>query len=114
MIVALKTNCDDYYYKNTSNSSYGHDSLMKMEKRQLFLRSYQFSRKRSVGERLKRSLVRIKRLFLIKLRSARKIRRLVWSCLRYALFYRRRRRFLRLLHIQTLDHDHQNPSFPFY
>ncbi|XP_058082697.1 uncharacterized protein LOC131230757 [Magnolia sinica] len=65
-----------------------------MEKRQLFLRSYQFSRKRSVMERIKLSLVRVKRLVWVKLRSARKLRRLVWSRLRYG---HNRRRFHRLI-----------------
>ncbi|EEF50052.1 conserved hypothetical protein [Ricinus communis] len=37
-----------------------HSSLM-MEKRQLFLRSYQFCRKQSLSERMKRSLVKIKK-----------------------------------------------------
>ncbi|KAK9670059.1 hypothetical protein RND81_13G174000 [Saponaria officinalis] len=62
-----------------------------LERRQLFLRSYQFSRKRSLGEKLKRSLVRVKRLFSVRFRSARKLRRVVWSDLRYALYVKRRR-----------------------
>ncbi|KAL5981766.1 hypothetical protein ACLOJK_015829 [Asimina triloba] len=70
-----------------SDSSY-------MEKRQLFLRSYQFSRKKTVVERIKHSLVRAKRLVWLKLRSVRKLRRLVWSRLRQAIA---RRRFHRLV-----------------
>ncbi|XP_039162858.1 uncharacterized protein LOC104426552 [Eucalyptus grandis] len=50
-----------------------------MEKRQLFLRSYQFSRKRSLGERIRRSLRRVKRVVWLRLRSARRFRRLVWA-----------------------------------
>ncbi|XP_015570443.1 uncharacterized protein LOC8274982 [Ricinus communis] len=73
-----------------------HSSLM-MEKRQLFLRSYQFCRKQSLSERMKRSLVKIKKGMWLRLRSARKLRRLVWSRLRFAFYCRRRRRFLRLL-----------------
>ncbi|KAJ9180411.1 hypothetical protein P3X46_008658 [Hevea brasiliensis] len=71
------------------------NSLM-MEKRQLFLRSYQFCRKKSLTERIKRSLVRVKKVIWLRLRSARKLRRLVWSRLRSAFYCRRRRSFLRL------------------
>ncbi|CAN4108321.1 unnamed protein product [Withania somnifera] len=69
-----------------------------IEKRQLFLRSYQFSRKKSVRERIKKSFFRVKRGIWIKLRSARKIRKLVWLRLKYGIFgYRRRRTFFRRL-----------------
>ncbi|KAF8038656.1 hypothetical protein BT93_B1252 [Corymbia citriodora subsp. variegata] len=57
-------------------SNYGYRM---MEKRQLFLRSYQFSRKRSLGERIRRSLRRVKRIVWFRLRSARRFRRLVWA-----------------------------------
>ncbi|KAI6684463.1 hypothetical protein NL676_030376 [Syzygium grande] len=50
-----------------------------MEKRQLFLRSYQFSRKRSLSERIRRSLRRVKRVVWFRLRSVRRFRRLVWA-----------------------------------
>ncbi|KAK6911732.1 hypothetical protein RJ641_023825 [Dillenia turbinata] len=66
-----------------------------MEKRQLFLRSYQFSRKQSLTERIKRSLFRVKRVVCRRIKSARKIRKLVWFRLRFAFY--RRRKFLRLL-----------------
>ncbi|KAI3993335.1 hypothetical protein MKX01_010078 [Papaver californicum] len=52
-----------------------------MEKRQVFLRSYQFSRKTSFLEQIKNTLLRLKRLFLLRLRSAFKIRRIIWSTL---------------------------------
>ncbi|KAK1294665.1 hypothetical protein QJS10_CPA16g01819 [Acorus calamus] len=65
-----------------------------LEKRQVFLRSYQFSRKKTVSERIKRSFMRAKRVIWVKLRAARKLRRFVWSKLRN--FYSRRRRFHRL------------------
>uniref|UniRef100_A0A7N0U6X9 Uncharacterized protein n=1 Tax=Kalanchoe fedtschenkoi TaxID=63787 RepID=A0A7N0U6X9_KALFE len=69
-------------------------SATMMEKRQVFLRSYQFSRKMSVSEKMKRSLVRVKRVMWLKLRSARKV---VWSKLRrFSLCHRRRRRFVPL------------------
>ncbi|KAK2966185.1 hypothetical protein RJ640_008751 [Escallonia rubra] len=68
-----------------------------MEKRQLFLRSYQFSRKKSVGERIRRSFFRVKRVIWVRLRSARKLRKMIWFRLRNGLFYSTRRRmFLRL------------------
>ncbi|KAH7833312.1 hypothetical protein Vadar_005041 [Vaccinium darrowii] len=77
----------NYHYPNTD-----------MEKRQLFLRSYQFSRKKkSVGERIKGSFFRVKRVIWVRLRSARKIRKMVWSRLKLALLgCARRKRFLRL------------------
>ncbi|KAK7853558.1 hypothetical protein CFP56_035487 [Quercus suber] len=54
-----------------------------MEKRQLFLRSYQFCRKRSLSERLKGSFIRVKRVICLRLRCARRFRKLVCSGLRY-------------------------------
>ncbi|KAK4339807.1 hypothetical protein RND71_041269 [Anisodus tanguticus] len=69
-----------------------------MEKRQFFLRSYQFRRKKSVSERIKKSFFRVKRVIWVKLRSVRKIRKLVWLRLKYGIFgYRGRRRFFRRL-----------------
>ncbi|KAK9678327.1 hypothetical protein RND81_11G203900 [Saponaria officinalis] len=62
-----------------------------LEKRQVFLRSYQFSRKQSFGEKLRRYLVRVKRLILLRVCSARKLRRVVWSGLRHAICSKRRR-----------------------
>ncbi|WJX63817.1 hypothetical protein P8452_48661 [Trifolium repens] len=44
-----------------------------IEKRQLFLRSYQFCRKKSLTERIKGSLVRAKKVVLLKLRFMRHI-----------------------------------------
>ncbi|CAL5354864.1 unnamed protein product [Camellia sinensis] len=70
---------------------------MEMEKRQLFLRSYQFCRKKSVAERIKGSFFRVKRVVWSRFRSARKIRKIVWFRLRYGLFYSTtKRNFLRL------------------
>ncbi|XP_072975806.1 uncharacterized protein [Typha angustifolia] len=60
-----------------------------MERRQLFLRSYQFSRKLTAGERVRRSLVRVRRLVWIRMR---KLPRLVWSRLSSSLWARGRRR----------------------
>lgn len=73
-----------------------------MEKRQLFLRSYQFSRKKSMAERIKGSFFRVKRVIGVRLRSATKLRKVVWLRIRsFGLFYSTRRRkffFLRLHH----------------
>lgn len=68
-----------------------------LEKRQMFLRSYHFSRKQSLSEKVTASVRRVKRVVWTKLRSARRFKRVVWSRLRSAFFYRRRR-FFRLLH----------------
>ncbi|MFS8002475.1 hypothetical protein Hanom_Chr13g01202491 [Helianthus anomalus] len=74
-------------------------AITEVEKRQLFLRSYQFSRKQSSGQRVKRSLFRVKKLIWVKLRSARKIQKMIWLRLRHGLFYGfRRKRFVRLNH----------------
>ncbi|XP_076911553.1 uncharacterized protein LOC143569560 [Bidens hawaiensis] len=67
-------------------------AITEVEKRQLFLRSYQFSRKLSAGQRMKRSLFRVKKLIWVKLRSAKKIRKIIW----FRLF--RRKTFIRLNH----------------
>ncbi|KAK9291488.1 hypothetical protein L1049_019436 [Liquidambar formosana] len=87
-------------FRSETTTGYAeHNNLM--EKRQLFLRSYQFCRKRSVAERIKKSLVRVKGVIWFRLRSARKFRKLVWSRLRLGFSYRRRR-FLRL--VSTTPH----------
>ncbi|OWM72353.1 uncharacterized protein LOC116197510 [Punica granatum] len=54
-------------------------NCLMMEKRQLFLRSYQFSRKRTLSERIRRCLIRSKRVIWSRLRCVRKLRKLVWS-----------------------------------
>ncbi|KAJ7973182.1 Lamin tail domain-containing protein [Quillaja saponaria] len=82
------------------SDSFGYYSLdqsyMMMEKRQLFLRSYQFCRKKSLTERVKGSLIRVKRVIWLRLRSARRLRKLVFSRFKCGFYYRKRR-FLRLL-----------------
>ncbi|XP_010680187.2 uncharacterized protein LOC104895392 [Beta vulgaris subsp. vulgaris] len=75
---------------NNNNNNYNNNYL---EKRQLFLRSYQFSRKQSFGERIKTSLVRVKRLIMVRVRSVRRLRKLVWPGLRFAIYNKRRRLF---------------------
>ncbi|XP_044470451.1 uncharacterized protein LOC123199486 [Mangifera indica] len=94
------------------SDSYGYmeQSNMMMEKRQLFLRSYQFCRKKSVSERIKTSIIRVKRVMWLKLRSAFKIRKLVWSRLRWSVNYRRRR-FVRLV---NHNYHHYNSSCSFW
>ncbi|KAM3219386.1 hypothetical protein P3L10_023917 [Capsicum annuum] len=94
----------DHYNMSAKQMSYGVPLPMNifrtetggytdMEKRQLFLRSYQFSRKKSASERIKKSFFRVKRVIWVKLRSATKIRKLVWLRFKYGIFgYRRRRR----------------------
>ncbi|KAI3810594.1 hypothetical protein L1987_20215 [Smallanthus sonchifolius] len=76
-----------------------YSAITEVEKRQLFLRSYQFSRKQSAGQRMKRSLFRMKRLIWVKLRSVKKIHKMIWFRLRHGFFYGvRRKRFIRLNH----------------
>ncbi|KAF7805005.1 uncharacterized protein G2W53_044116 [Senna tora] len=72
------------------SESFEHNYSM-MEKRQLFLRSYQFCRKKSLTERLKGSLVRVKKVVCLRLRSARRLRKLVFSRFKCGFYYRRRR-----------------------
>ncbi|KAJ8441782.1 hypothetical protein Cgig2_009028 [Carnegiea gigantea] len=72
------------YYNELQSSSY-------VEKRQLFLRSYQFSRKQSLGERMRKSFVKLKQSLWVRLRSAKRVRRFVWAGLRSALYNKRRR-----------------------
>uniref|UniRef100_A0A7N0TFH3 Uncharacterized protein n=1 Tax=Kalanchoe fedtschenkoi TaxID=63787 RepID=A0A7N0TFH3_KALFE len=70
-----------YYCCSSDHTLLG--GLTMLEKRQVFLRSYQFSRKMSVSEKMKRSLVRVKGVIWLRLRgSTRKIRKVVWSKLR--------------------------------
>ncbi|CAH1444148.1 unnamed protein product [Lactuca virosa] len=85
---------------------YPYSAITEVEKRQLFLRSYQFSRKQSGGQRVKRSLFRVKKLIWVKLRAAKKIHRMIWMKIRHGFFFSngfRRKRFIRLNH-------HNNPS----
>lgn len=76
-------------------SGLGAMGYTELEKRQLFLRSYQFSRKQSLSHRIKKSFFRVKKSIFIRFRSARKLRKMLWLKLKNGLF-RRRRFFLRL------------------
>ncbi|KAI4342888.1 hypothetical protein MLD38_027453 [Melastoma candidum] len=58
---------------------YMEQTCLMMEKRQLFLRSYQFSRKRGLGERIRRAFTRAKRVIWLRLRMAARLRKLVCS-----------------------------------
>ncbi|KAB1995046.1 hypothetical protein CXB51_034545 [Gossypium anomalum] len=99
--MALLSGDNDHVISSVSGISYGYmehkNMMVMMEKRQLFLRSYQFCRKRTLTERIKRSLVGVKRVMWLRLRSARKLKRLVLSRLRFAFLCRgRKRRYIRL------------------
>ncbi|KAF3794407.1 hypothetical protein EJ110_NYTH02331 [Nymphaea thermarum] len=89
----------DHGYPNSSSSYF--------EKRQAFLRSYQFSRKRGIAERIRLSLARAKRVVWRKLRSARRVRRTFWLRLRNVVIGRRR--FHRLL-VRSSPSDYFCPS----
>ena len=97
LVFGSSTGGDCYYH-----GAYGEY----LEKRQMFLRSYQFSRKQSFTEKVTRSVRRVRRFAWTRLRSARRLKRVVWSRLRTAFFYRRKR-FFRLLHL------HDEPSYCF-
>ncbi|VFQ84857.1 unnamed protein product [Cuscuta campestris] len=76
-------------------STYVFRDTWEMEKRQVFLRSYHFCRRRGVAEKVKGSLFRVKRVIWVRLRSAASFRRSVWARLRDGLSCcrpRRRRR----------------------
>ncbi|KAF8099362.1 hypothetical protein N665_0245s0040 [Sinapis alba] len=102
LVFRSNTGGDCYYHGNYGHGAYGEY----LEKRQLFLRSYQFSRKQSFSEKVTRSARRVKRFVWTRLRTAKRLKRVVWSRLRTAFFYRRKR-FFRLLHL--LD----SPSYCF-
>lgn len=99
-------------HSNNNNNKNSSSSYMMMEKRQLFLRSYQFCRKQSLSERIRRSLIRAKRVIWLRLRSARRLRGLLCFRLRHGLSYRRRR-FLRLLN-NYHHHSNCNNSYCFW
>ncbi|KAJ1393317.1 hypothetical protein SESBI_35037 [Sesbania bispinosa] len=81
-----------YYY------CYYYPDHTMMEKRQLFLRSYQFCRKKSLTERIKGSLVRVKKVVWRRLRSTGRLNRFVFSMFRIKCgFYYRKRCFSPLL-----------------
>ncbi|KAL1831875.1 hypothetical protein ACET3Z_001526 [Daucus carota] len=73
-------------------------SYTETEKRALFLRSYHFSRKQSFSERIKKSFFRIKRVIRVRLRSAKRLRKMVWFRLKNGMLCstRTRTRFLRM------------------
>ncbi|KAL5060814.1 hypothetical protein RYX36_032418 [Vicia faba] len=71
------------YYSHYCCNPHEQHSYTLMEKRQLFLRSYQFTRKKSFSERIKRCLIRVKRVVL---RSARKLK-----SIKCGFYYRRYR-----------------------
>ncbi|KAK3228982.1 hypothetical protein Dsin_000863 [Dipteronia sinensis] len=101
---------------SNSNNNNNNNMVMMMEKRQLFLRSYQFCRKRSLSEKIRASFTRVKRVMWLRLRSTRKIPKLVWSRLRFRWgFSYRRRRFVRLVNNNYYyyynHHSHNNSSF---
>ncbi|KAK7270919.1 hypothetical protein RJT34_26436 [Clitoria ternatea] len=88
-----------YYYPEVEHS------YTMMEKRQVFLRSYQFCRKKSLADRIKGSLVRVKKVVFLRLRSATRLRRLVFSRFRIKCgFYYRRRTSSRLLN-RKINHS---------
>ncbi|WJX79961.1 hypothetical protein P8452_63024 [Trifolium repens] len=60
------------YYSQSHCYPHEQHNYTMMEKRQLFLRSYQFSRNKTFSERIKGSFVRVHK---VALRSARKLRR---------------------------------------
>ncbi|KAM1160072.1 hypothetical protein ACFX19_033735 [Malus domestica] len=86
--VARSTSSGSFY---NSYMEQGSSNYTLMEKRQLFLRSYQFSRKKSLTEKIKGSFCKVKRAICLRLRSARKLRKLVSFKLRYGVSFRRRR-----------------------
>ncbi|MED6168534.1 hypothetical protein PIB30_012532 [Stylosanthes scabra] len=99
------SNCNYYY------SSFYPDE--QREKRQLYLRSYQFCRKKSLTERIKGSLVRVKKVVWLRLTSAKKLRKLVFSRIRIKCgFYYRRKRSSRLLNNfhHTIHRDSSSSS----
>ncbi|KAJ6816825.1 uncharacterized protein M6B38_355690 [Iris pallida] len=65
-----------------------------VEKRQLFLRSYHFSRKKSRAQRVGSYAVRVRRLICARLRSARRLPRRLWYRLRAWCSRRRLQRHL--------------------
>ncbi|KAG6590523.1 hypothetical protein SDJN03_15946, partial [Cucurbita argyrosperma subsp. sororia] len=76
-----------YYY-----SDQGYSSTL-MEKRQLFLRSYQFCTKKSVPQKINASLLKIKRVIWVRLKNL-----LLHSCRLRNASRSRRRRSVRLHH----------------
>ncbi|KAE8681258.1 hypothetical protein F3Y22_tig00111332pilonHSYRG00048 [Hibiscus syriacus] len=105
--MALLSSENDHFM-----SSYGYmehkNMMVMMEKRQLFLRSYQFCRKRTVTERIKTTLAGFKRVVWFRLRSARKLRRMVLSRIRFA-FLCSRRRYVRVKNNHY--RHHLNPCY---
>ncbi|XP_047307348.1 uncharacterized protein LOC124910711 [Impatiens glandulifera] len=87
--------------------NYSYPYKEEMEKRRLFLQSYQFCRKKTMKERIRCSFFRVKRVVLIRLRSAKKIRKnILWLIRnRYGIFFSiRRRTFVRLHNSNSINY----------
>ncbi|KAL4188450.1 hypothetical protein AMTRI_Chr08g202400 [Amborella trichopoda] len=52
------------------------------EKRQVFLRSYKFCRKKGVSEKIKLSIFRVRKFMWVRFRQLRRLRGLIWARLR--------------------------------
>ncbi|KAL5580444.1 hypothetical protein UlMin_012886 [Ulmus minor] len=96
-------------FAGSSHFNYNSEQNMMIEKRQLFLRSYQFCRKKSLTERIKRSLVRVKRIIWLRLKSGIRFRKLACFRIRCGFSYRRRR-FVRLLNNYHHNHNCNNSN----
>ncbi|KAK7269503.1 hypothetical protein RIF29_22234 [Crotalaria pallida] len=86
-------------FRSESFGHYPEQNYSMIEKRQLFLRSYQFSRKKSLTERIKGSMICVKKVVWLRLSSARKFVISRFKC----AFYHRRRRFSKLLNRKSSD-----------
>ncbi|CAA7015913.1 unnamed protein product [Microthlaspi erraticum] len=96
--MSMNSSSGGVWQSNNGYYGYGYGGGGYVEKRQLFLKSYQFSRKQSLTEKIKRSVRRVvKKVVWMRLKSARRLKRVVWSRVKTA-FFNRRRRFFRLLH----------------
>ncbi|KAL5069646.1 hypothetical protein RYX36_020533 [Vicia faba] len=94
------------------NNYFPDQNYTMMEKRHLFLRSYQFCRKKSLTERIKGSLVHAKKVVRLKLRQARGLRKLVFFPRFKCGFYYRRRRFFSQLLNSSSNSQKRKTDFP--
>ncbi|KAL7237795.1 hypothetical protein ACSBR2_003991 [Camellia fascicularis] len=78
-----------------------------MEKRQLFLRSYQFCRKKkSVSEKITGFLFRVKGIIWVRIQSTMKVRKMVWFRLKHGLFNATRK--MRFLYLHNPNNNKNN------
>ncbi|GAB2282513.1 hypothetical protein Dimus_017054 [Dionaea muscipula] len=99
------------WYNQGSGGGGERGSSRYMENRQQILRSYQFTRKQSLGEKIRSWLIKARRIIWLRFQSASRLRRVIWSRLHSAVSRRRWRLSRSLCRIQTSNCSSSSSSY---